>query len=934
MRPDSPDSVESKPDPAGSSSAPAPIDGSTLEISVHNWGNRIFALMDAADPPAMFSARGFYGSLMNWAMKEEAFKVQLFRFVDVLPTLTSSADVSRHLTEYLDNEQVKLSTPLRAALKASSFAGSLLGGGIRSQVTSMARLFMLGSDSREITTILRRLHQQDTAVSVDVLGEAVVSEREADDYAARYLQLLDTLAHEVSSWSGPCKSDLVPEGQLPILNVSLKVSAFYSQIQPADPDTAIERLSARLRPVLRRAKDLGAFINFDMESYALKNLTLRLFKSIFSEPEFAQDPPCGIALQAYLEDSETDLRELVRWAAATGRKLTVRLVKGAYWDYETTIAAQRGWPSPVFPRKEQTDANFEQLSTYLLENSTKVRAAFGSHNVRSLAHVLAQAQRPGLDPRTFEFQVLYGMADSLRSALLQLGCRVREYCPVGELLPGMAYLVRRLLENTSNEGFLARRFAKGASRDALLRNPIHDPPQLAATRAPSVAHTPGVTGFRNEPLADFTIASNRDEICAAIRTLKASLGSRHPLVIGGKPVTTSDWLASLNPADQSEIIGYSARGTVEHAESALSAAHQAQPQWARTPVEQRALLLDSIAASLSQHRPELTALCILEAGKPWPEADADVVEAIDFCRFYAQAMRELGRPEPTQIVPGETNYQHWWPRGIGVVISPWNFPLAILTGMMSAAIVTGNAVVLKPSDQTTVIASRLVGLLIEAGLPPGIVNLITGRGSLVGAHLVAHPHVDFIAFTGSVEVGCAIHELAGKTVAGQSNLKKVVCEMGGKNALIVDSDADLDEAVVGTLQSAFSYSGQKCSALSRLIVLEDNYDKFIDRLVAAAASLQVGPAEAPGTVIGPVIDRVSQQRILAILAEGKKAAKLIFEGKVPEDPNACYVPPTLFADVPPESRLFQGRSSGRFWQSLKPKTFLRPSPWPTKAPLR
>src|SRR5256714_399497 len=277
---------------------------SSLETSVRQWGEKLFSLIDATDPPSLFSARGLYGALMDWAMKDEQFKVQLFRFVDVLPTLASSREVSRHLTEYLDNDQVKLSPALRTALKASSFVGGLLGGGIRSQVTSMARMFMLGNDDKEIVSILRKLYEKDTAFTVDVLGEAVVSEKEADDYAARYLNLLDLLARETSRWPHPCKSDVAPRGEVPRLNVSLKISAFYSQVHPTDPETAIEKLSARLRPVLRRAKELGAFINFDMESYAAKNLTLRLFKTIFSEPEFLSAPQCGLALQAYLRDSE------------------------------------------------------------------------------------------------------------------------------------------------------------------------------------------------------------------------------------------------------------------------------------------------------------------------------------------------------------------------------------------------------------------------------------------------------------------------------------------------------------------------------------------------------------------------------------------------------------------------------------------------------
>jgi RHH-type transcriptional regulator, proline utilization regulon repressor / proline dehydrogenase / delta 1-pyrroline-5-carboxylate dehydrogenase len=925
--------------------APLPRDSmqALLETSIRRWGERVFALMESAGAPSLFSAKGFYGALMDWSMKDEDFKVQLFRFVDVLPALKSAAAISHHLKEYLDNNQLHLAPALRAAVKAMGFAGGLVGGGIKSQVAGMARMFMLGSDLKEVAAILKRLHEQHTAFTVDVLGEAVVSEKEADEYAARYLDMINFLARETAQWLGapgkgvpgkgrvPFSSDenwdspqvvngdspqsenrdspheLTPRGKMPLINISLKISALYSQIHPADPETALQTIAGRLRPLLRRARELGAQVHFDMESYALKNLTLRMFKMLFSESEFAGGPECGLTLQAYLKDSQSDLREVVVWARAAKRRITIRLVKGAYWDYETVVAWQRGWSVPVFENKARTDANYEQLSLYLLENEDAVTAALGSHNVRSIAHALAQAERLGLDPRAFEFQVLFGMADAVKTALLQLGCRVREYCPVGELLPGMAYLVRRLLENTSNEGFIANRFVKGVSHEALLGNPAELVEEAASApiTLPIESKTNGAPAFTNEPLADFTIAAQRDAIRAAIGRLRSTLGGMHGLVINNRRVETQQWDPSLNPANQEEVIGYAARATVADAEAALAAARAAQGDWGRTSVDKRADLCNKLSGLLRRDRAALTALSILEAGKNWSEADADVVEAIDFCNFYAAVAHELGAPRLTQSVAGESNHLHWLPRGVGVVISPWNFPLSILTGMMSAAVVAGNAVVIKPSERTPVIAARLMDLVLEAGFPPGVVNLLTGLGREVGAHLAAHPRVDFIAFTGSRAVGLNIWETAGRTPPGQSNLKKVVCEMGGKNAMIVDADADLDEAVLGALQSAFSYSGQKCSALARLIVLADNYERFLERLIAATASLRVGPAELPGNIIGPVIDRAAQQGILQAIEAGRREATLAWQGSVPEEPDACYVPPTIFTGVPPESRLFR-----------------------------
>jgi RHH-type proline utilization regulon transcriptional repressor/proline dehydrogenase/delta 1-pyrroline-5-carboxylate dehydrogenase len=877
-----------------------PSSDANPEPSIRVWGDKIFSFIEAADAPALFSKKGFYGALMEWAMRDEQFKTQLFRFVDVLPTLTSSAEITRHLNEYLGEDHVNLSPALRLGLKAAGGVSWLFGAGIKSQVSGMARQFMLGSDPKEILDILLKLNKQNIAFTVDVLGEAVVSEAEADQYAQRYLDLLDLLGRELPKWPALCKSNQSPRGPLTPLNISVKLSALYSQIHPTDPVNAIRNISERLRPILRRAKELNALVNFDMESYALKDITLRTFKAVFEEPEFATAPACGLALQAYLRDCQNDLESVIEWARTRKRRVTVRLVKGAYWDYETIIAHQRHWPVPVFDHKAETDANFEKLSLILLQNDEVVDSAFATHNARSIAHVLAQAERLDIDRRNFEFQMLYGMADSIKSAMLQLDCRLREYCPVGELLPGMAYLVRRLLENTSNEGFLANKFAKGIIREELLKNPLD-----VLRHLPQPAQPPTSQAFQNEPLIDFTLAKERERFGGAIKALRTHLGQRHPLIINNKAVPAKDWLPSLNPANQNEVIGYAAQATVAQAAEALAAARAAQPKWARVPIADRAGFLEKIASLMRRDKAELCAVEILEAGKNWTEADADVAEAIDFCNFYADVMRDLGQPHRTQAVAGESNFQHWLPRGVGVIIAPWNFPLAILTSMTTAAIVAGNTVIIKPSDQTPVIAARLMSLLVEAGLPPGVANLLSGAGGTVGAHLVAHPQIDFIAFTGSKEVGLKIWETAGHTPPGQKNLKKVVCEMGGKNCIIVDSDADLDEAVVGCITSAFGYQGQKCSALSRLVVLQDNYDKFLARLVAAAESMRVGPAELPGNIIGPVISRDAQQRIRSIIDSGKKDAKLAWQGSIPDDPNACYVPPAIFTEVPANSGLFR-----------------------------
>jgi RHH-type proline utilization regulon transcriptional repressor/proline dehydrogenase/delta 1-pyrroline-5-carboxylate dehydrogenase len=927
-------------------------DSVDLELEVRRWGNRIFAVMDQVESRSIFSRQRFYRALMEWAMQDAEFKTQLFRFIDVLPSLRSASAVTRHLREYLSDTRVRLSPALRLALKSSTAAPWLVGLAVKHQVSHLARQFMLGDEPRKIVAALQRLAEQQVDFTMDVLGETVVSEAEAEVYARRYLSLIELIAPEIPRWRKAAEVH-APNGRVPRLNLSVKLSALSSQIHPTDPETAVEKITQRLRPILRRARETGGLINFDMEQDALRALTLRVFKSVFGEPEFARGPACGLALQAYLKDSEEDLWDVLRWAEQRERPVSVRLVKGAYWDYETVIAAQKGWAVPVFEHKVETDANYEKLSMLLLEHWQRVQPAFGTHNVRSIAHVLAQADRLNVPKDAFEFQMLHGMAESTKQALVQLGYRVREYCPVGELLPGMAYLVRRLLENTSNEGFLARSHRSHAEREELLRNPaeassltsgkakLRVAPPVAdehlsnvgsadgplGTRAASTPSSlqPTVvireTGFRNEPSTDFRHPEERKRMATALATARRELGRHYPLIIDNQPCSTADWLTSLNPANQTEIIGYAAQASLKEAAAALAAARRAGQAWARTPAEGRAAVLERLADLLRREKANLCAVEILEAGKNWTEADADVAEAIDFCGFYASVMRDLGEPHVTQKVAGERNVQHWWPRGTALVVAPWNFPLAILTGMTAAAAVSGNTVIVKPSDETPVLAARLMEVMIEAGLPQAVINLLMGPGDTVGAHLVSHPEIDVIAFTGSKQVGLKIWEAAGRTERGQAGLKKVICEMGGKNAIIVDSDADLDEAITGIVASAFGYQGQKCSALSRLIVLAKAYDRVLERLVAATASLRVGPAEDAGTVFGPVISRQAQKRILATIDAGQSEATLLWQGQVPQVPEACYVPPTIFVDVPRQSRLFQEEIFGPVLAVSRAKDF-------------
>jgi RHH-type proline utilization regulon transcriptional repressor/proline dehydrogenase/delta 1-pyrroline-5-carboxylate dehydrogenase len=658
-----------------------------------------------------------------------------------------------------------------------------------------------------------------------------------------------------------------------------------------------------------------------MEQYTYRALSYDLFRRVLSEPEFRDWPDVGIVVQAYQPEAEAELAMLRDWVESRGTPITIRLVKGAYWDYEVLTARRLGWPEPVFLRKWQSDAMFEQCARFMLENHTKLRPAFGSHNVRSLAHAIATAEALGIPKAGFELQTLHGMGDLIQEALVARGHRVRVYTPYGAMLPGMAYLVRRLLENTSNESFLKASLSERASIDDLLRNPEEIGSMLLRTRRPRTqvaAPAAELTPFRNEPVVDFARAENREAMAKAIAEVRNRLGRDYPLLFDGREVPTPGRvLDSLDPSHRSRIVGRAAMAGAEHAEAAVAAARAALPSWAATPARDRAGVLMKAADIMRRRRFELAAWEIFECGKPWREADADVAEAIDFCEFYAREMVRLSEPR-RRDVPGETNASVHVPRGVAVVIPPWNFPLAIPCGMTVAALVAGNTVVLKPAEQSSVIAWHLARILLEAGLPPGALSYLPGRGEEVGQALVNHPGVNLVAFTGSCDVGLLINRQAADTPPGQDHVKRVIAEMGGKNAIIVDDDADLDEAVVGVVQSAFGYAGQKCSACSRVIVLEGIYDAFLARLVEAGKAMKLGPADDPETLVGPVIDAEARKRVLDYRRVAIQEGRVVLDVDRDErSEEGFYVGPLIVADVEPTARVAQEEIFGPILAVLK-----------------
>ncbi|MCK9284165.1 MAG: bifunctional proline dehydrogenase/L-glutamate gamma-semialdehyde dehydrogenase [Rhodocyclaceae bacterium] len=854
---------------------------STFETEVRTVGRCLYERA-AGRRPDLY--RGFAGSLLKATLADTHLRDGLFQLVDVLPQLSGSTQVAQHLAAYLRGVR---HTGWQGRLLALA-ARPALAWGVRLAVRRLARRFLAEETEAGVLAVLDRLARLPAQATLDAVGEAVLSDAEADAYLARTLQLLE--------W----------QGQRGVPHLSLKLTALTARFDPLDTAGTRRRVFARLEPLLAAAARHTATVTVDMEHYELKPLILDLFLDMAAA--FPGDWRPALALQAYLPDSATDVQRVYAAAQTLGRCLGVRLVKGAYWDQEAAWAAQRGWPQPTFADKATTDAAFENLTGWLLERSDTLHPAIASHNLRSQAVALAHARRRGLAAERWEAQMLFGMAEPLRDALVAEGVSLRVYVPTGDLVGGIAYLIRRLIENTASTSVLRQAYVEGADVAALLA------PPLAQTSAAS-AVAPGL----NLPLLDFSQAPARDGLAQALRALRAERPRRHVLAIRGCAAAPAALHEARNPARPDECLGEVEIAGIAHAQAAVANARTAFAGWRDTPVAERCRILRRAAERIERRRGEFAALEVLESAKPWREADADVAEAVDFLRYYAGEMEKLAGWQTTRDFPGETNAVAYRPRGVAVVIAPWNFPLAILAGMSAAALVAGNAVIMKPALPALLVAHALRDLLHAAGVPADALQLVPGERE-IGSALVAHADVQLIAFTGSRSVGLEILQAAHTLAPGQRHVKQVVCEMGGKNAIVVDADADLDEAVTGILASAFGYSGQKCSACSRVIAVAAIHDRLLDRLVAAAASLAWGPPEDPACDHGPLISAAARDKAQRYVEIGRREGRLVWQGRVPQD-GGWYVAPAIFADIRPEHRLAREEVFGPLLAVLRAADF-------------
>ena len=1085
--------------------------------------------------------------LMKMAMKNEETKVNLLHFIDVLPKL-SNKGIVKHLGEYIPFSNRELPLKLRLLAGAGRLFGRLpyIGPWVVGTITKLvvekvARSFVAGLTPEEVLGVVEVFTREGKASVINNLGEKVLSKEEAEAYLKTYLKLLKVLG----------------EGD----SISIKPSALYSEASEVDPEGTKKEIKRQLYKAMRQARRKRVVVNTDMEHHNFKKITLDIFEDLIKgegkERQFKNFDGFGTVLQAYLKDSEEDLDRIIELAEEKNREPWLRLVKGCLWEYEKSMAEHKGWEAPVFERKSETDRNFNRMALKLLAHRKRrldqglkgIRPAFGTHNLMSIAYIISYAQHLGLDKSEYEFQFLYGMGDSIALALLNAGYTVRIYTPEGKLISGMAYLVRRILENTSADSFLRQLFLEASELEELLITPdemeekekqqerlqqqhirqlarhkataldtdianllyitdeetnakgedadvasllsyygrnflhlqdeaagsvistpveenryfytsrgdglviidedidedrlrqilsaplatgnkitvyadskykpvidsfnrlfkkagrkdiieFHDNVNIYAAVsprydwvfytgpkdrewkvrrmagetprhqksvkrvitqadinpsflrnfilpksvcinlmrrgfAPDAEKTEIDTGFRNFPADDFSLQETHDKMDAALKQVEAEIENRkryYRPIIAGKEVVPKDRsnpLVSVNPADPDQFIGIVYRAGIREAEMAIKANKEASEEWRNTPVKERVDCLRRAAKFFIERRFYLAAWVILEAGKTRLEALGDVYEAIDMLNSYAKDMEWQEKMDAPWLLAGWKRI----PLGLGAVITPWNFPVAILTGPNVASVVAGNTGQMKPAEQSPVVAAKVMGILQEAGFPPGVINFLPGVGEEVGKYLVEHPDTDLIAFTGSEEVGLGIVESASQ--AERPYPKQVIMETGGKNAIIVTESADLDNAVSGGTAAFVGYSGQKCSAHSRSIVHEAVYDEYCSRLKKRVESIKIGDPRDKSTTIGPLIDQEAKDKVLRFIKSAKDYIKSEENQRLPEKdrmrilidrskdvPNkGYYVGPVVFINVPPDIEIAQEEIFGPVLCVMKAKNF-------------
>ncbi len=768
-------------------------------------------------------------------------------------------------------EQGWFSSVWRKMVKKSS------EGVIRQAVNHAVKLiseeFVLGRNISEAFKRGRALSEQGYSFSFDMLGEAAFTLPDAERYFAAYSQAIDDLAKHIN----PDKTIFQRAG------ISVKLSALYPRYEFLHQADAIDALADKLLQLAIKAKDLGIALTVDAEEADRLDMSLQIFKRVYLDAQLGDWAGLGLAVQAYQKRGVAVIEWLIALAQQGGKRVQVRLVKGAYWDTEIKQAQMHGWQDyPVFTRKVNTDLSYLVCAKRLLHAQEFVYPKFATHNAYSVAAILNYASKKQL-PEYFEFQNLQGMGKALHAEILQRGLHCRVYAPVGSYRELLPYLVRRLLENGANSSFVNQIVDDNVPLASLVRSPLQILTDCDMPRNPAIVLPRDIFPDRlNSAGVNLSCFPELQSLMSEVATANSEIDKR---------ATQQGTMAVTNPANHTDRLGAWVPASKEDVAQRVATAQQQFSSWRQQTVAARAAIMDNMAEQLQAQLPQLVALLTREAGKVVNDAIGEVREAIDFCRYYAQQARVAFEPLKLPGYTGESNFLTLEPRGVVACISPWNFPLAIFLGQIVAALVTGNTVIAKPAEQTTLIANYVLQLFEQAGLPAGVLQLLPGTGQEVGAALIAAPEIAAVMFTGSTATAKLIQQsLANKP----GPIVPFIAETGGMNAMLADSTCLPEQLVADVIESAFGSAGQRCSALRILLLQDEIADKVIAMLQGAMSLLRVGDPQFLETDIGPVIDAVALERLEQHLTRMHADASLLAQAPLPENLNGHFIAPVAF----------------------------------------
>lgn len=744
----------------------------------------------------------------------------------------------------------------------------------------LGKQFILGRTIDEALNRAEKPEKKGYRHSYDMLGEAALTAADAERYFIAYQNAIDAIGK--TNTKGPTDGP----------GISIKLSALYPRYEYSKKEECVKDLSQKLLELSRQAKKYNMGLTVDAEESHRLEISLDIIENVFTHPDLEEWGGFGLAVQAYQKRATFVIDWLIELAKKNNRRLMIRLVKGAYWDTEIKDTQVRGLDDyPVFTRKTNTDLSYLVCAKKLIDAGKIIFPQFATHNAQTVSSVLSMMN----SDQEFEFQCLQGMGNALYDPIVELeeyGYPSRVYAPVGSHQDLLPYLVRRLLENGANSSFVNQIVDEDQPIEELIANPIDKVKALQHIPHPRIPLPKDIYGpiRKNSQGLDFSNSEVWEKFATELDAFKEMKWFSAPTYIENKAQRKTSVV--IEPRNHQKQVGEVIEGTGEDVELALSRAQKAQFEWDQKPIPERAACLQAAADRLEKHRAELIALLIREAGKTVLDALSEVREAVDFCRYYAEEAchglmtRQLTGPT------GEWNELQMHGRGIIACISPWNFPLAIFTGQVVASIITGNAVIAKPAHQTPLIAARAVELFHDAGIPEAIVQLMPGKGSVVGKALIEDERIKGVLFTGSTETARMINiALANR----KGPITPFVAETGGQNCMIVDSSALAEQVVKDVISSSFYSAGQRCSALRVLCLQEDIADKVIHMLQGAMAEIKIGDPELLSTDIGPVIDSAARKELQAHIDHMKSVSQLIYEIKLSDDlAKGSFLSPTAF----------------------------------------